>query len=56
MAFRPYIKCKFCHKEVTREELDKRIEEKFIAVCDKCVPIVKDRIARLGPLMRKVGL
>lgn len=48
--------CPFCKKEITQIEKEKREIDKFLMVCDNCVPYAKKQIDICSKLMQKIKL
>ena len=45
--------CRRCKKEVSNKQLKKCQKERFLLLCEKCYPLIKEQLKKCLPLMHK---
>lgn len=45
--------CKNCGIEISKEKNDEAIENKFLPLCEKCEPEIKEKFLKWSPIFQK---
>ena len=46
--------CKWCKCELTDEKIAERKKQETLVVCDKCLEIIKIKVQKWSPLLKKI--